>query len=92
MGEWADYYIDLALSECFREPRPRGFQYGVGFGRWKDSKGKVVNMKDMDDRYLNNCLNLCVKRGNTGKAQEIRAEFQRRSKAPLDKPYDQGVW
>lgn len=92
MGEMADYYIDRIMFQPIKKPRQRGFQYGVGFGRWKDSKGKVIDMKDMADRYLNNCLSLCVKRGNTGKAQEIRAEFQRRSKAPLDIPYDQGVW
>lgn len=95
MGEMADYYVDRMIGESFSFPRhrPKGFQYGVGFGRWKDSTGKVINMSDMDDRYLNNCLRICEKRGNGGKAKEIKAEFIRRKKAEhKEPPYDLGDW
>lgn len=73
--------------------RSKGFQHGVGFGRWRNSEGNVVDMKDMDDRYLKNCLNICIKRGNTGKTQELKAEIHRRETPPMeDPPYDQGEW
>lgn len=46
-------------------------------------------MADMEVRHLENCLRLCERYGNTGKAREIREHLGFRNK---EQPYDLGEW
>jgi hypothetical protein len=94
MGEIADEYVDRMIdgsfgSRSYRSKRPKTFQSGVGFARWRNSEGEIINMCDMDERYLWNCYNICLKKGNPGKAREIKEHLDFRAK---DKPYDLGDW
>jgi hypothetical protein len=63
------------------------FQARVKPGFWKSSGGEIINMFDMDERYLNNCLRLCVRYENWSKVQDIRAHL-----AAREQTYDQGDW
>lgn len=65
----------------------KGFQAGVGFGRWRTSNKTVIDMKEMSDRHLRNAINLCKQYGG-GKLRELQAELQYRE----DPPYDTGAW
>jgi hypothetical protein len=69
--------------------KPKNFQSGVGYARWRQASGQVVNMADMEVRHLENCLRLCERYGNTGKAREIREHLGFRNK---EQPYDLGEW
>lgn len=81
MGEIADQIIDEILSrECAPRPRKGGFQSGAGKGMWRTIDGTIIAMADMTDTHLTNALNMCIRRNNPGKAQELRKEIKRRER------------
>lgn len=48
------------------------YQAAVGRFKWRAADGEIVSMYDMDERYLRNCLALCERHENTGKANDFR--------------------
>ena len=66
---------------------PKGFQAGVGFGRWRTSSRRVIEMKEMSDRHLQNAIKICKQHGG-GKLRELQAELKHRE----DPRFDMGVW
>lgn len=65
----------------------KGFQHGVGFGRWRQAGGAVIEMKDMTERHLKNAINLCRQYGG-GKLAELNAELKHRE----DPRFDISAW
>lgn len=80
--DWFDPMDEF--SSVFRTPDPtptrmrRGFQAGTGNYKWKRAGGVIIDMHDMDDEYLANCIRLCDEMGNNGKKEQLEAVLKAR--------------
>jgi hypothetical protein len=83
MGEEADYLIDRMIfgaSYDFRRSRKRRtFQSGTGDFMWRSSEG-LINMYDMTPEHRENAMEVCRRRGNSGKLkqlEQVQAEMRK---------------
>lgn len=84
MGEYADDYVDSMIDSWWSRPRKRrpvNWQTGTGRFSWKDSDGVVHDMRKMSDEYLRNAMAECLHRGNSGKADDVKAVLAARAAA-----------
>lgn len=81
MGEYSDLIVDRMIfgSYPYRPRKRSGFQSGSGDFMWRDSTGKTVSMYDMTDEYLSNAIAVCERKGNGGKAAQLRAVLHGRT-------------
>lgn len=92
MGEMADYEIDRMIfgplgkydSPERSDHRRRNFQQGVGRFKWRRADGEIIDMHDMEDEYIANCIRLCDEKGNTGKKDDFESILKARQSVYLD--------
>ena len=79
MGEIADQIIDsIIMGNYDDEQSPlKSLQKGAGKGMWRNQTG-LHAMTDMSTFHLTNCIAMCKRTGNNGKADDIRKELKRR--------------
>ena len=72
MGEIADQIIDRLIDSWGFKPRRRStWQSGSGNYMWRDGNGNLIDMWDMSEEYLMNCIEMTHKKGNPGKRKQL---------------------
>lgn len=81
MGYGSDEAFDnwLRSTENARDTPPRTWQAGSGDFKWRTKEGVVLDMREMADSHLQNCLRMCERDGNTGKAKQLRTVLKERA-------------
>lgn len=81
MSEFTDNLINRMFFDgdrkSFKEKK-RTFQAGSGNYKWRKSDGTVVNMKDMTTAHLKNAIDICKKKANSGKLEQLEEVLARK--------------
>jgi len=73
MGEEADDMIDRMIwGSPFKPSRKRRtYQSGVGDFMWRSAEGPI-NMYDMTPEHRENAMEVCRRKGNSGKLRQLQ--------------------
>lgn len=63
-------------------------QRGTGDFMWRTADGDVVNMYDMSAEHRENAMNLCRRRGNSGKLAQLEQVQREMEKVKRYEPED----
>lgn len=84
MGEFADAMIDrmiFGVAHDFRRSRKRRtYQSGSGDFMWRSGDG-LINMYDMTPEHRENAMEVCRRKGNSGKLKQLEQVQREMEKA-----------
>lgn len=89
MGEIADAMIDRMIfgeNHYFERSRRRPtFQSGTGDFMWRTAAGELLNMYDMTPDHRENAMEVCRRKGNSGKLKQLeQVQAEMRKARPQD--------
>jgi hypothetical protein len=87
MGDAADDMFDMMLRQALWTPsrRRRTFQSGTGDFMWRNGAGELINMYDMTPEHRENAMEVCRRKGNSGKLKQLeQVQREMRKARPND--------
>lgn len=81
MGEYADDMIERMIWGPLPKRVRRSFQAGSGDFMWRTAEGELINMYNMTREHRLNAIEVCLRKGNSGKLKQLQQVQREMEKA-----------